>query len=524
MSQNGKDAAMTSQRRMQYTIITMIIVFSFAVLPLINLNIADIAYHKACDDGGATVVIEDTPGDAVTKYSSNLGGVAGQTKIPAFWWFLLAFSSGINNASSSSVACFEDLKGLDQQLRNLTIKDEPLRQEYFRFANECFLPAKSRYLDALKGTYGGAYQTYVEGQRTAIIGGDETDPFYIGSQLYLQSPGFYEWANQTPANCATQLSKCSFRAKIPVPDWPYLAVRDNYNTADIAAGVPGMPYCDEWWQTTQNGANGQPLALQTKLLNSVEASEISVTNWDANRSFVDNVETMITNGWASRTFTQAELDKLIISRYVNQDTPRLIDNDLRDTDLGIAAGGGAAAGTATAVVLGVASLPVVALGATYAAIDIANSLKDFYLTMFILKSAAPMAQAVILMMIYGLMIFYLVMAQYEIDSILIMTFLILAIRFFTPLWDIADYLDAQLFTAMYPDPFANLGTVFTQGVNRLMLDMVLTVTYILVPGILLAIMGIAGVKVGNAAAGMDGTNGPMKGVGKGAGNIPKGRK
>ena len=44
-----------------------------------------------------------------------------------------------------------------------------------------------------------------------------------------------------------------------------------------------------------------------------------------------------------------------------------------------------------------------------------------------------MAQAVILMMMYGLMIFYLVMSEYEIDSILLMTFLILAIRFFTPL-------------------------------------------------------------------------------------------
>ena len=187
---------------------------------------------------------------------------------------------------------------------------------------------------------------------------------------------------------------------------------------------------------------------------------------------------MITNGYATVAYTQDELDKLIISRYVDQDTPPLLDNALRDTDLGLAVGGGAAAGTAAAVALGVAELPVVALGATYAVIDIANSLKDFYLTLFILKSAAPMAQAVILMMMYGLMIFYLVMSEYEIDSILLMTFLILAIRFFTPLWDIADYLDAQLFAAMYPDPFENLGTVFTQGINRLMLDMVLTVTYI----------------------------------------------
>lgn len=505
MSQNGKDAAVTSQRRMQYAVVSMILIFSFAVLPVIDLNLDDITYHKACSDGGATLVKENTTGGEDTKYANNIGNdVAGATKIPMFWWFLLSFSSGINNAASSNVACFQDLKGLDEQLRNLTLKDEPLRQEYFRFANECFLPAKSRYLDALKGQYGEDHQAYVVGQRNAIIGDDEADPFFIGSQLYLQSPGFYNWDNQTPSNCTTQLSKCSFRAQKPVSNWPYLAVRDvNHSEADVTNGLPGMPYCDEWWDTVQNGADGQPLALKTKLLNSIEASQVSVADWDPNSSLLDNVGTMIENGWARFPFNEDRLEELIISRYVDKDRPVILDNSLRDTDLGLAAGGGAVAGTLAAVAVGAAELPVVAFGAAYAAIDIANSLKDFYLTLYILKSAAPMAQAVILMMMYGLMIFYLVMSEYEIDSILLMTFLILAIRFFTPLWDIADYLDAQLFTAMYPDPFDNLGTVFTQGINRLMLDMVLTVTYILVPVILIGVMGIAGVHVGKAAAGMD---------------------
>ena len=159
MSQNGKSASITSQQRMQYAVVSMIIVFSFAVLPFITLNISDITYHKACDDNGATVVTANTVGGAATKYSNNIGSnTPGNVRIPAFWWFLLAFSSGVDNAATSSIACFEDLKGLDQQLRNITIKDESLRQEYARFANECFLPAKSRYLDALNGKYGGDYQ------------------------------------------------------------------------------------------------------------------------------------------------------------------------------------------------------------------------------------------------------------------------------------------------------------------------------------------------------------------------------
>lgn len=361
-------------------------------------------------------------------------------------------------------------------------------------------------------------------QRNAIIGDDETDPFYIGSQLYLQSPGFYNWDSHTPSNCATTLAKCGFRSRKPVPGWPYLAARDvNHSQADIAGGIPGSPGCGEWWETTQNDTGGQPLALKTKLLNSVEASQVSAEDWDTDDSAMDNIGTMIENGWAGISYSTDDLEKLVITRYVDQDRPQgdFIDNSLRGTDAGLMAAGGVGGAATGAALMGVTSFSAVAL-AGYAAIDVANSLKDFYLTMFILKSAAPMAQAVILMMLYGLMIFYLVMAEYEIDSIIIMTFVILAIRFFTPLWDIADYLDVRLFAAMYPDPFENLGTVFTQGINRLMLDMVLTATYVVVPTILFMVVGMAAAKAGKAAKGADGIS-PKTGTLNTSkmGNIPK---
>jgi len=525
MSQDDKPAAITSQRRMTCNMISMVLVFSFAVLPFANLNLTNITHREACtDNGGAEVVTENTNGAAATKYSNNLGVNAANTvQVPVFWWFLLSFSSGINNAAITSMSCFEDLKGLDQQLRNITIKDEALRQEYFRFANECFLPANSRYTDALKGKYGAPYETYVTNSKDAFLANnpnlDETDMFFIGSHYFTETSGFYEWSNLTPANCANAASKCSFRAKKPVEGWPYLAVRDNYNTADVAANVPGTPYCDEWWNTTQNNGSG-PLALKQKLLNSVEATEISMTSWDDTQSYVQNIDNAIQNGWANLTYSTVEIEDLIIKRYVNTDVPTMLGSaDHSNPFSSMSDGDRLVAGTAGigGTALAVSSFPVVALGAGYALMDIAESLKDFYLTMFIAKSVAPMIQAVILMMLYGLMIFYLVMAEYEIDSIITMMFLILAVRFFTPLWAIADYLDASLFSAMYPDPLDNIGTVFTQGLNRLFLDMVMMITYIVVPAILLAIMGMAGVNAGAMAKTMGGMDAPMRGTGRGIG-------
>jgi hypothetical protein len=287
-----------------------------------------------------------------------------------------------------------------------------------------------------------------------------------------------------------------------------------------------MPYCDEWWETAATGVDGQPLGLKNKLLNSTERSSTDILSWDDNQSSVTNVWRVIQNGWGHLMYTQDEMDQLVISRYTQGAPPPMIDDQFfRSKEM--VKNSLNAAGYATGFAVAVdsaAALPILGaagVAATFVAIDIANSLKDFYLTMFVLKSAAPFAQAVFLMMMYALMIFYLVISEYDFESILMMTFLILAVRFFTPLWDIADYLDARLFVAMYPDPLNEIGTTLTQGFNRVILDMVMTVNYVVVPIVLFIIMGMAAAKLGKAVNGMDALTNPMRNTAKGVGNIKR---
>jgi hypothetical protein len=497
---------------MQVAVISLILVFSMAVLPVIDLHMGSISYHKACSDGGSTVVTEHTSGSETTSYSSNVGSDLSSTRIPLYWWLILTFSSGVNNAATSNLKCFSEIKELDQQLRNLTIKDPALRQEYARFANECFLPAKSRFVDGLKGIYGEDFKNYIDRQYDTVIGssGDASDPYvYIGSELFLQSPGFYNWEHYTPADCNDTVSGCSFRADKPVPNWPYDATRDTkHSEADIAAGTPGTPYCDQWWNTTLRGKDGQPLALKTKLLNSVERASTDVLDWDEERGVLWNTRRIMENAYA-KTFTDEELERLVISRYSDGEPPPMLDEEWRNIEVAKQSAGAGALAAGISVAVEASAWPVVLAAGTYAAVDIASSLKDFYLTMFLLKSAAPFAQAVILMMMYGLMIFYLVVSEYDIEAILLMTFLILAVRFLTPLWDIADYLDAQLYVAMYPNVTDQIATFGTQGVNRLILDMVMTVLYVVVPGIFFIVMSMAGLKLGKGVAGMDSLTGPL---------------
>jgi len=531
LSQDDKPAAVTSQRRMTWGILSIVLVFSMAVLPFKVLELNEVRYRTACTEAdGATRTTTDVEGgNTGTTYDARLGSAG--TRIPIFWWLLLSISSGINHAVTSSFSCFEDIKGLDQQLRNLTLRDDALREEYFRYANECFLPAKSKLHRALRGGERHAYvTTSLDAWLTNNPDYDASDPYFIGSHFYLETDGFYKAFDKT-ANCPAQPGGCGYQAKTPVPGWPYVEARDNYSAAVIAAGTPGRPFCDEWW-------TDGTLGLEKKLLNSVEASKDTLPDWDDNQSAFANIVASIVAIWGELTYTDDQMEDIFIQRYVASDPPEMLGGlggatfsalgpatpwAGAEASLGTGVGGAAAGFGAASAIL----FPAVGVAAGGAALstglEVGKQFAGFYTMMFVIKSAAPMLQAVLLMMIYCLLLIYLVVSEYDVDSVITAMFLLLAVRFFTPLWALADYLDAQLFLAMFPDA-TWLGSDITFAIERLLLDMILTVLYIAAPVLLLAMMTMAGQNLGRMAGmGDGGMGGSVKGVGEGVGKSGKTR-
>ncbi|MCF6256165.1 MAG: conjugal transfer protein TraG N-terminal domain-containing protein [Gammaproteobacteria bacterium] len=509
LSQDDKPAAVTSQRRMTWGVISITMVFSLAVLPFQPLGLNEVRYRTACTDGGGIVTDTDVAGGTTgTTYDDRLG--SADTRIPIIWWLALSISSGLNHAATSSFSCFEDIKGLDQQLRNLTLRDDALREEYFRFANECFLPAKSKFMRAMRGGERHAYVTNSLASWLVInTDYDASDPYFIGSHFYLETDGFYKWFDKS-ANCAALPGGCGLQAEKPVPGWPYVVARDNYSAADIAAGTPGRPFCDEWWT---DGARG----LESKLLNSIEASRETIPDWDDTRTAFENIVDMIIGAWGAATYTPDQLEDLVIKRYIESDPPEMTGRWSPPPS----SGSGNSAGEIALGAAGVGAILFPAAGAAVGGAALATGLvvakefAGFYTMMFVIKSAAPMLQAVLLMMIYCLLLIYLVVSEYDVDSVITALFLILAIRFFTPLWAMADYLDAQLFLAMFPDA-TWLGSDVTFAFERLLLDMVLTVLYIVAPLLLLYLMQMAGQNIARVGdAGMGGSK--IEAVGKGVG-------
>ncbi len=167
------------------------------------------------------------------------------------------------------------------------------------------------------------------------------------------------------------------------------------------------------------------------------------------------------------------------------------------------------AGLAGAALAARGQFAAVKSGASASSKSFAAQLADFYTNMLIAKQAAPMVQAVLLMMVYMLLLIYLLMSDYDIDAAVRMIFVILAFQFFTTIWNFADYLDAQLFVSMYPDATL-LGGFATYGPNRLILDVVITMLYVAAPFILLWIMNMAGSRIGN----LGGSIGPLGKAGR----------
>ncbi len=534
-SQNDKAASLVSQTRVNYDAIAMLAVFMLAVVPIIGLKIDQVHYRVACTDSSGTQVLANaTGGSTGTTYDGPLNANYN-VKIPTLWYLVISLGSGVNAAISSSFSCFVDINGLDKQLRSLKLKDPVLRKEYMRFARECFIPAKSKFTTAMAG---GNHYEYVakihwptwlsaKGHRYA------DDWTYIGSHFYLQTPGFYK--ELALNGCDSQPSGCSIKAQKPVDGWPVNQARDHYpqkliDHPDPANPLYGKPWCDEWWNDPVRG-------VKTKLLKSIEADKDyishkipkapgeSTSEWFIRMA--KKAYASIINHFVKYTFSKADYEDMIINNYIARDPPSFspdhggvyanvhdkatsADQGLGGSIAGGILGGGIGGKIATMVAenprLGAAGLFVAAKMVYEQAATISNEIIGFYTDMYIAKKAAPMVQAVLLMMIYMLLLFYMVMSNYDVDATIKMIFIILGIQFFTTLWNFADYLNSQLFVSMFPNSTL-LGSIATMGIDRFVLNAVLTLLYVVAPFILLWIMGMAGSKLSQGNLGSFGKQG-----------------
>lgn len=171
-----------------------------------------------------------------STFDTALGpSVPGTVNVPVWWYSVLALSAGIDSAIiSGSNVSLDGLMNLAQASRMAQINDPAVRDELVRFYNECFVPARSLYLNNKLATapVTAALTTY-----------GASDPEWVGSHAFQDEPTLY----------------ASLYASREVAGWIFDPTRD----ADLAGAstLPtwGRPDCKQWWQDATIG-------LQAKLL------------------------------------------------------------------------------------------------------------------------------------------------------------------------------------------------------------------------------------------------------------------
>ena len=229
MSMGAKSAGVVGARRFILHTIFALFVFVFAAIPTVNLNPSVLHFTPKCQTGQQHTA---TPGNTGTTYDSSIPIPQG-TKVPIFWYLVMAISNGITNAAENTVSCpVVNLRDVQQQLNLTVIKSAALKQEVQAFQQQCYVPAYSKYSNDNKT---GTDQTAIK-QAVSKYGTDSVG--WIGSNVFLVLPGFYG----------------TLRATSPITGFLYSGTGVN-SQVNAQTGTPkwGTPTCLAWWSTDGTG-------------------------------------------------------------------------------------------------------------------------------------------------------------------------------------------------------------------------------------------------------------------------------
>lgn len=278
----------------------------------------------------------------------------------------------------------------------------------------------------------------------ASQGWDGDNLNWIGAPLFLQRPGYYD----------------VLHARDPVPGFT------------TTAGDVAYVDCKTWWSDPGAG-------LRARLL--VQAR--------ADATITAAVSSLIQSG-----LDATRRDDLLIQKMLQNATMAAwSDNNLsgNHTEDGMGRLGGYITRAASTV-----SLTVV----------------TFFLNIMLdaVQQALPMIQAFVLFGLYTLLVFVPMLARYDLSVVVIGMVAIFATKFLSVLWYMVQWLDQYLIKALFGGSFLSgdgLSQFFLNptefGTKRLVLDLVVTSFYLGLPLIWYAMIGWAGIQVGNAvSAGM----------------------
>ena len=234
-SYEGADAAWMV-RVMEAELLTAFVVISLCFVPLVPLSAVGLRHTPAAHALNPNPVTATAANPDSSGYAAAFPNPPASIDIPVWWYGVMGFSAGFNEATRGGVAgATSNLAVAENLAQNLSIADPVLRNEMRRFYNECFVPARTRYLN---GTTSPATQA-------AIASHGQGDIDWIGSHAFRDEPALYG----------------RLRASAEVPGFALQLAGDDVDMAlnDIKPDW-SRPNCLRWWTDPQNGLQQRSIA------------------------------------------------------------------------------------------------------------------------------------------------------------------------------------------------------------------------------------------------------------------------
>jgi len=469
---NDSPPVETSLKRLEVHVYTAMVVLMIACAPFWPLKATVLSYTPPSTPNNP----DPNPikrASNNSSYSSTPMAQINEVKVPLIWALTMSATSGINHLAIDNAPTVENIRSAKAYLGAIKLSDPELAHELSLFTTYCFQPSRAKYKT-------GAHSPYYDEQVKVVLEKyGVRDPEWVGSHLYQDIEGLYKFCTD-PKNCGSE-----FRAKKPIKGWPYEASRDAILLDNPEATPPkwGNPICLEWWRDDTKGLRERIYADATLL----DKSSAVVQGDGAKNSFRDTPIDKLAKLWKLSTTDDAFKDA-VVQRILNNSSYSIIPNDYAFAANSQVYGEEGRDSFTKSLMYGIKSV-FGGVGTAYEAVS-------FSVKLNVLLQAMVMIQAVLLMTVYMFLGFMMVAARYTVQGIVVGVLVIFTIKFWSVLWAYAWFIDQNLILAMYPDEssYFEFFSGGGGGTKRMLLDMLTSSLYILLPTIFTVLMTAVGVQ------------------------------
>ncbi len=500
----GRTDPVAGARTLIARLTVYVLVLVLGLVPIVPLQVSATQVQNRCGRTALTIL-----GEATTSVTGEGYGLTSlqDARVPLLPYLAMLLASGFNAILYQATPCLHDLTNLNLAFNTLDFSaaEHPneLKSSVERFERECGATARRLAIAMLSGEHGPEMRTYLEGQLAAYA----TEPDARRKQLVYPGSTFYQDVFYKPcgggADPATAQGRLCImrplRAENPVAGFPYDPARDHDVSRYQAATGQGLPTCDEWWNDAENGLRAQLRAVGR------DGLLAKMAQFDRNCPAAVGMA----GGFCTGTFAMPSvenLDDVVVEQMLLAGKRQL---SVQTPELG----------------WGSALIAAGLFAFTDVAENIAAQAGSYLLSIYVMKIGASLLQPFVLMTVFMLWGVFLVIGEMRGLILLKGLMLIFVLSILPGLWSFADYIDDQLFLALYPGaPPVSVTNIPAElmsdhsTIERILLTFTTAVFYVIFPLLMLYLVAEAGGPSQGSTIGGAGINDPARAQGGIAGS------